>query len=202
MFFLTIFPFFSHITKTTRYEDPRTDLAEESPQPRLVTLKRHPELGFGFVAGSEKPVIVRWEFEFNALSELTLGTLLSYGEKNHVVNIKNVSSENRFQCSSNRMLCNLYVRYRKEPDTIGSTAVTTLVEGSFYTSSEHFLSRWWKNQNLQNSLGDRSEFSVPHTSAQRILTTVILLREIMLSVDDSVVTNPCRLQRLAVIPID
>jgi len=32
---------------------------EESPKPRLVTLKRHSELGFGFVAGSEKPVIVR-----------------------------------------------------------------------------------------------------------------------------------------------
>lgn len=53
-FFLT-----SHITKTTSYEDPRNDMVEESPKPRLVTLKRHPELGFGFVAGSEKPVIVR-----------------------------------------------------------------------------------------------------------------------------------------------
>jgi hypothetical protein len=50
----------SHITKTTSYEDPRTDLVEESPKPRLVTLKRHHELGFGFVAGSEKPVIVRY----------------------------------------------------------------------------------------------------------------------------------------------
>lgn len=49
----------SHITKTTSYEDPRNDLVEESPKPRLVTLKRHSELGFGFVAGSEKPVIVR-----------------------------------------------------------------------------------------------------------------------------------------------
>ena len=31
------------------------------PEPREVELDRHPELGFGFVAGSEKPVIVRWE---------------------------------------------------------------------------------------------------------------------------------------------
>ncbi|XP_025410500.1 FERM and PDZ domain-containing protein 4 isoform X3 [Sipha flava] len=53
----------SHITKTTSYEDPRTDLVEESPKPRLVTLKRHHELGFGFVAGSEKPVIVRFVTE-------------------------------------------------------------------------------------------------------------------------------------------
>eukprot|EP00102_Acyrthosiphon_pisum_P019259 XP_016656469.1 PREDICTED: FERM and PDZ domain-containing protein 4 [Acyrthosiphon pisum] len=51
--------FINHITKTTTYEDPRNDLVEESPKPRLVTLKRHSELGFGFVAGSEKPVIVR-----------------------------------------------------------------------------------------------------------------------------------------------
>ena len=29
------------------------------PEPRDITLERHPELGFGFVAGSEKPVIVR-----------------------------------------------------------------------------------------------------------------------------------------------
>ena len=29
------------------------------PEPREITLERHPELGFGFVAGSEKPVIVR-----------------------------------------------------------------------------------------------------------------------------------------------
>ena len=29
------------------------------PEPRTVELSRDPELGFGFVAGSEKPVIVR-----------------------------------------------------------------------------------------------------------------------------------------------
>ncbi|XP_060836556.1 FERM and PDZ domain-containing protein 4 isoform X1 [Rhopalosiphum padi] len=55
--------FINHITKTTSYEDPRNDLVEESPKPRLVTLKRHSELGFGFVAGSEKPVIVRFVTE-------------------------------------------------------------------------------------------------------------------------------------------
>lgn len=53
---------FSHINKTSTYEDPRKWGAtepEEVPEPRDVTLERHPELGFGFVAGSEKPVIVR-----------------------------------------------------------------------------------------------------------------------------------------------
>ncbi|XP_050521088.1 FERM and PDZ domain-containing protein 4 isoform X2 [Daktulosphaira vitifoliae] len=55
--------FINHLTKTTSYEDPRTDLIEENPKPRLVNLRRHPELGFGFVAGSEKPVIVRFVTE-------------------------------------------------------------------------------------------------------------------------------------------
>ena len=55
----------SHLNKTTTYEDPRkwgTTLeadAESPPDPRSVTLDRDEELGFGFVAGSEKPVIVR-----------------------------------------------------------------------------------------------------------------------------------------------
>ncbi|KAG8227528.1 hypothetical protein J437_LFUL008400 [Ladona fulva] len=42
-------------------EDDEDD--EAAPQPRIVTLTRHPELGFGFVAGSEKPVIVRFVTE-------------------------------------------------------------------------------------------------------------------------------------------
>lgn len=50
----------SHLNKTTTYEDPRKDWGDEPPQPREVELTRHPELGFGFVAGSEKPVIVRY----------------------------------------------------------------------------------------------------------------------------------------------
>ena len=74
----------SHLNKTTTYEDPRKwpggpALADHSPspsnsssaasqqqqqqqqqpEPRSVVLSRHEELGFGFVAGSEKPVIVR-----------------------------------------------------------------------------------------------------------------------------------------------
>nr|CAD7568919.1 unnamed protein product [Timema californicum] len=52
-----------HLNKTTTYEDPRKDWTEEPPQPREVELTRHPELGFGFVAGSEKPVIVRFVTE-------------------------------------------------------------------------------------------------------------------------------------------
>ena len=53
----------SLIRKTTTYDDPRKwgrPAAEEVPEPREVALDRHPQMGFGFVAGSEKPVIVRW----------------------------------------------------------------------------------------------------------------------------------------------
>lgn len=57
----------SHINKTTTYEDPRKDWGEEPPQPRKVELTRHPELGFGFVAGSEKPVIVRYSITLKNL---------------------------------------------------------------------------------------------------------------------------------------
>ena len=52
----------SHLNKTTTYEDPRkwgTVEPEEVPEPRAVTLERDADMGFGFVAGSEKPVIVR-----------------------------------------------------------------------------------------------------------------------------------------------
>lgn len=37
--------------------------SETSPQPREVELTRDPDIGFGFVAGSEKPVIVRFVTE-------------------------------------------------------------------------------------------------------------------------------------------
>ena len=37
------------------------------PQPRVVELTRDPKLGFGFVAGSEKPVIVRFVTEGKVL---------------------------------------------------------------------------------------------------------------------------------------
>jgi hypothetical protein len=35
----------------------------EDPEPRDVVIDRHPELGYGFVAGSEKPVIIRFVTE-------------------------------------------------------------------------------------------------------------------------------------------
>ncbi|XP_029836745.2 uncharacterized protein LOC8040054 isoform X3 [Ixodes scapularis] len=56
--------FINHVSKTTTYEDPRKDYEEEPPpSPREVELLRDPQLGFGFVAGSEKPVIVRFVTE-------------------------------------------------------------------------------------------------------------------------------------------
>ena len=54
----------SHVEKTTSQEDPRDDPDDlEAPEPRDVELERDPQMGFGFVAGSEKPVIVRFVTE-------------------------------------------------------------------------------------------------------------------------------------------
>ena len=48
---------------TTR-EDPRDDPDYiEPPKPRDIELIRDPQKGFGFVAGSEKPVVVRFVTE-------------------------------------------------------------------------------------------------------------------------------------------
>ncbi|CAG0887650.1 unnamed protein product [Cyprideis torosa] len=55
--------YINHLNKTTTYEDPRVEFAEEPPSPREVSLERQPDIGFGFVAGSEKPVIVRFVTE-------------------------------------------------------------------------------------------------------------------------------------------
>ncbi|KAL3278442.1 hypothetical protein HHI36_013763 [Cryptolaemus montrouzieri] len=56
---------FSHVNKTTTYETPMVRYTEPLPipEPRTVQLERSPTLGFGFVAGSEKPVIVRFVTE-------------------------------------------------------------------------------------------------------------------------------------------
>lgn len=54
----------SHLNKTTTYEPPicyRYD--DKPPEPRLVVLQRSSKMGFGFVAGSERPVIVRFVTE-------------------------------------------------------------------------------------------------------------------------------------------
>ena len=53
--------FHSHLNKTSTYEAPdcvRWD--ENPPEPRVVVLQRSQNMGFGFVAGSERPVIVRF----------------------------------------------------------------------------------------------------------------------------------------------
>lgn len=57
--------FINHLNKTTTYEDPRKTMQSytgdlHSPVPREVTLLRDPDLGFGFVVGNERPVIVRF----------------------------------------------------------------------------------------------------------------------------------------------
>uniref|UniRef100_A0A1B0D7L9 Uncharacterized protein n=1 Tax=Phlebotomus papatasi TaxID=29031 RepID=A0A1B0D7L9_PHLPP len=58
--------YINHCNKTTTYEAPdyyRCDEPPPPPEPRLVILQRSPTMGFGFVAGSEKPVIVRFVTE-------------------------------------------------------------------------------------------------------------------------------------------
>ncbi|XP_059147395.1 uncharacterized protein LOC131935096 isoform X2 [Physella acuta] len=56
--------FINHVDKYTTREDPRQDPDYvEPPAPREVQLVRDPDKGFGFVAGSEKPVVVRFVTE-------------------------------------------------------------------------------------------------------------------------------------------
>lgn len=48
------------MTQSAPFDDPRIDCCQITPPaPRKVEMRRDPVLGFGFVAGSEKPVVVR-----------------------------------------------------------------------------------------------------------------------------------------------
>lgn len=49
--------FFSQVSQSSSLEE--VPLDGVPPAPRLVEMRRDPVLGFGFVAGSEKPVVVR-----------------------------------------------------------------------------------------------------------------------------------------------
>ncbi|XP_064413576.1 FERM and PDZ domain-containing protein 4 isoform X2 [Latimeria chalumnae] len=52
--------YINHMTQATAFEDPRIEGSQVTPPaPRKVEMRRDPVLGFGFVAGSEKPVVVR-----------------------------------------------------------------------------------------------------------------------------------------------
>ncbi|XP_066212899.1 FERM and PDZ domain-containing protein 4 isoform X1 [Saccopteryx leptura] len=52
--------FISHMTQAIPFDDPRLESCQIiPPAPRKVEMRRDPILGFGFVAGSEKPVVVR-----------------------------------------------------------------------------------------------------------------------------------------------
>ncbi|XP_030750842.1 FERM and PDZ domain-containing protein 4 isoform X2 [Sitophilus oryzae] len=57
--------YINHVNKTTTYETPAVKNLDPLPipEPRTVVLERSQNLGFGFVAGSEKPVIVRFVTE-------------------------------------------------------------------------------------------------------------------------------------------
>lgn len=50
----------SHVSQSSSLEEIRLDGDKfVPPAPRKVEMRRDPVLGFGFVAGSEKPVVVR-----------------------------------------------------------------------------------------------------------------------------------------------
>lgn len=50
----------SHVSQSSSLEEVRLDGDKfVPPAPRKVDMRRDPVLGFGFVAGSEKPVVVR-----------------------------------------------------------------------------------------------------------------------------------------------
>ncbi|XP_055500380.1 FERM and PDZ domain-containing protein 4 isoform X4 [Leucoraja erinacea] len=52
--------YINHVTQSTSFEDPRLEGSQVvQPTTRKIEMKRDPVLGFGFVAGSEKPVVVR-----------------------------------------------------------------------------------------------------------------------------------------------
>ncbi|KAM7339185.1 hypothetical protein ACRRTK_002669 [Alexandromys fortis] len=52
--------FSGHMTQAIPFDDPRFAGCQIiPPAPRKVEMRRDPVLGFGFVAGSEKPVVVR-----------------------------------------------------------------------------------------------------------------------------------------------
>lgn len=55
-----ISPSHSHVSHSSSLEEVRLDGDKfVPPAPRKVEMRRDPVLGFGFVAGSEKPVVVR-----------------------------------------------------------------------------------------------------------------------------------------------
>lgn len=56
--------YINHVDKYTTRDDPRDDPDYvEPPKPREIELARDSQKGFGFVAGSEKPVVVRFVTE-------------------------------------------------------------------------------------------------------------------------------------------
>ncbi|XP_027530973.1 FERM and PDZ domain-containing protein 4 isoform X2 [Neopelma chrysocephalum] len=60
LLFMAFVDTMNHMTQSTTFEDPRIESCQITPPtPRKVEMRRDPVLGFGFVAGSEKPVVVR-----------------------------------------------------------------------------------------------------------------------------------------------
>uniref|UniRef100_A0A6P6XQH8 Uncharacterized serine-rich protein C215.13-like n=1 Tax=Dermatophagoides pteronyssinus TaxID=6956 RepID=A0A6P6XQH8_DERPT len=84
--------YINHINCSTTYQLPINKEFDDDPppQPRIVQLKRDKQLGFGFVAGSDRPVIVRFVKE-NGPSE----NKLQSGDQIFEVNGHNVRNSPR-----------------------------------------------------------------------------------------------------------
>ncbi|XP_067949504.1 FERM and PDZ domain-containing protein 4-like [Watersipora subatra] len=64
--------YMNHNDNISTYNDPRNQLEYEYAETRIISLSRDPQLGFGFVAGSERPVVVRCVTEGGPSDQLLL----------------------------------------------------------------------------------------------------------------------------------
>ena len=69
---------YSHNENVSTYNDPRNqlDVEYEYAETRIISLTRDPQLGFGFVAGSERPVVVRCVTEGELANHFDLHKML------------------------------------------------------------------------------------------------------------------------------
>ena len=73
LFFYSFNFLYSHVNKTTTYESPKLEIPITHPEPRMVEITRDLVHGFGFVVGSEKPVLIRCVNEGPSANQLLPG---------------------------------------------------------------------------------------------------------------------------------
>lgn len=120
--------FINHVSKTTSYESPAIRYTDNItlPEPRLVVLEKSPALGFGFVAGSEKPVVVRFVTEGGPSVEKLLP-----GDQILAVNGEDVASAPREHVISLVRACESHVELLVcQPAQQNGTRKSTLLSAS------------------------------------------------------------------------